>query len=419
MEAEKRPPLRILYILNSAGGGATQGILELLRALPRTDYEAFLVVPNEPNDHQYKFFSPLAKKHFVVPMVWWNFKAEEALVWALFFLARGWLKTLGHLLPVWQLCHIIRQEKIDIVYTNTAMILDGALAARLCGIPHLWHIKEWIGYQARVRFLLPDKLLVKVITGLSARVIVMTHFIGDIFARNGMTKNLQVIHDGVDLDDFQSPDSGLALRAKLGIPPDHFLIGMSASLSSTWKRHDLFIEIASLVAARLPNASFVAFGSTPRQYRNPAYNRPWRYYQLLQAKVKTINLESRFYWAGFCDNIPAMMNALDVLVHPCETEPFGRVAIEAMAARRPVVGPHQGGIAESVIHKKTGLLVEPGNPQAFADAVIMLHNDLSLRTALAAQGRGVVTESFSIQKHVTEMCQLYQSLHRKTKMRDF
>lgn len=418
MEAEKRP-LRILYVLNSSGGGATQGILELLRALPGAGYEAFLVVPNPPNDHQRKIFSRLAKKHFIVPMVWWNFKAEESLVWALFFLARGWLQTLGHLLPVWRLCRIIQQEKIDIVYTNTGMILDAALAARLCGIPHLWHIKEWIGCQARVKFLLPDKLLVKVITVLSARVIVMTQFIGDIFFRNGMTENLQVIHDGVELDDFHLPDSGLSLRAKLGISPDQFLVGMSASLSSTWKRHDLFIEMASLVAACLPNVSFVVFGSTPRQYRNPAYNRPWRYYQSLQAKVKTIHLENKFYWAGFCDNIPAMMNTLDLLVHPCEIEPFGRVAIEAMAASRPVVGPRSGGIAESVIHGKTGLLVEPGNPLAFADAVITLYNNPSFRVDLATQGRAVVAQSFSVQKHVSEMCQVYQSLYRKTKTRDF
>ncbi len=411
---EGKHPLRILYILNACDGGATQGILELLRSLPRQDYEAFLVTPNKPTEQQHAVFSRLTLRYFHVPMAWWNLKVDLPWYWQILIWARDWLKTLGHLLPVWQLCQIIRKQEIDIVYTNTVMILDGALAARLCNVPHLWHIKEWIGAQARVRFALPDALLIKVIARLSARVIVMTHFIGEIFSNHGVVENLQVIYDGVDLADFQSTHSGPALREKLDIPPNQFLVGMSASVSATWKRHDLFIEMAALLAVRLPDISFVIFGSQPQQYNNPAYNRPWYYHQSLQSRVKGLGLENRFYWAGFCDNIPAMMDSLDVLVHPCETEPFGRVAIEAMAASCPVVGPRQGGISESVIDQETGLLVNPGDPQAFADAIILLHNHPQRRAALASRGPGLVTKSFSIQKHATEICQIYQSLCKKS-----
>ena len=414
---EQKRPLRILYVLNASGGGATQGILELLRSLPREDYQAFLVVPDQPTERQREVFSRLAQGCFQVPMVWWNLKVDLPWYWRVLVCGRGWLITLGHFLPLWRLCRIIHEQEIDIVYTNTVMILDGALAAWLCGIPHIWHIKEWIGSEARVKFLLPDWLLVKAIASLSARVIVMTHFAGDIFFRHGVTANLQVIYDGVNLADFQSPHSGMALRAKLGIPSDRFLVGMSASLASIWKRHDIFIEMAALLAACLPNVSFAVFGSEPQRYGNPAYNRPWQYYQSLQARVKEFGLEKRFYWAGFCDNIPAMMDSLDVLVHPCETEPFGRVAIEAMAASRPVVGPRWGGIAESVVDQETGLLVEPGNPQAFADAVKILHDDSQHCAALAAYGCALVARSFSIQEHVAEICQVYHSVCKKPKMR--
>ncbi|MGC1375512.1 MAG: glycosyltransferase family 4 protein [Anaerolineales bacterium] len=415
---EQKRPLRILYILNASGGGATQGILELLRSLPREAYQAFLVVPDQPTERQRAIFSGLAQEYFRVPMIWWNLKVDLPWYWRVLVWARGWLKTLGHLLPLWQLCKIIREKEIDIVYTNTVMILDGALAARLCGIPHIWHIKEWIGSKARVKFFLPDWLLVKVIMGLSERVLVMTQFIGDIFYRyyNDQDK-VSIIYDGVDLADFQSVGRGLALRASLGIPAACFLVGMSASLSARWKQHGLFIKMASLLSVRFPEMRFVIFGSTPCKYVNPAYNYPWNYYQTLIAQVKMSDLEGKFYWAGFCEGIPAMMDALDVLVHPCETEPFGRVAIEAMAAMRPVVGPRRGGIAESIVDRQTGLLVEPGDPQAFADAVASLFEQPQLRTALAGHGPARVARSFSIEQHVAQIGAVFQMTCQHKKKR--
>lgn len=403
-------PLRILYVLNASGGGATQGILQLLRVLPRDEYEAFLVVPDHPTAAQRQVFAGLSRAFFEIPMTWWNLKTDLPWYWRMLVWGRGWLRTLGHLLPVLRLCQIIRTQKIDIVYTNTVMILDGALAARLCGVPHIWHIKEWIGARARVKFLLPDVLLVWLIAHLSARVLAMTDFIGEIFVRYGAIDKLQVLYDGVNLADFDDTHRGAALREKLGIAPDQFLVGMSASLSATWKRHDVFIHMAALLAKRFPQMVFVAFGAQPQRYRNPAYNRPWQYWQSLQQMVKMFGLETSFCWAGFCDDIPAMMNALDVLVHPCDSEPFGRVAIEAMAAARPVVGPRRGGIAESVRDQVTGLLVEPDNPSAFAEAVALLQADADRRALFAAQGRQRVADVFSIEKHQAEICRIYQNL---------
>ena len=54
------------------------------------------------------------------------------------------------------------------------------------------------------------------------------------------------------------------------------------------------------------------------------------------------------------------MGEVDVLVHPAESESFGRVIVEGMAAGLPVVGVAAGGVGEIVRHEETGLLVPPG-----------------------------------------------------------
>lgn len=413
--SQKRP-LRILYVLNASGGGATQGIIELLRGLPRDEYEAYLVIPDVPTQEQKKVFSQLSQKVFFIYMNWWNRKVDLPMFWRFAVGFRSFLKTWGHIRPLWSLFKLIRENQIDLVYTNTVMILDGALAAKICGVPHIWHIKEWIGQQGRINFWLPDRLLVKFIAKLSTYVVVMTNFIGHVFNEYKVGDKVQVVFDGVDLADFQADLGGLALRQKIGIPKDGFVVAMSASLSSIWKQHAVFIEAASLLISQFPDLVFVAFGPEPKKHRNSIYNRPWNYYQDLKAKVSELGLDNRFYWAGFCSNIPQMMDAIDLLVHPCQNEPFGRVAIESMAACRPVVGPNQGGIAESVVHQGTGLLVEPGDPRAFAEGVgFFVRNPQQLRE-FGLNGSRHVQSNFSLSRHVERITDLYKRSQDKARI---
>lgn len=410
-ELDERP-VRILYVLNASGGGATQGILELLAKLPREKYLAYLVTPDRPNERQRLAFANLAEQHFQVPMTWWNRKTALPLVWRWIVWLRGGLATLGHLRPLIKISQIIREHQIDIVYTDTVLILDGALAAKVCRIPHIWHIKEWVGQNGRVKFWLPDGLLVKVIGYFSEYVIVMTHFIGELFKKHQLDDRLKVIYDGVNLVHYAGNANGLALRETLGVREDCCVVGMSASLASTWKQHNLFIEMAALLAPVFPNVVFVVFGAEPKKHRNPVYNRPWHYFCALKARVAHLDLDGQFIWAGFHSDIAQMMDALDILVHPCAQEPFGRVAIEAMAAGRPVVGPDRGGIAESVVHGKTGLLVPTDDVKAFAEAVAYLIKNPEVRKRMGVNAREHTAEHFSILQHINRIEEIFhQTLH--------
>lgn len=159
-------------------------------------------------------------------------------------------------------------------------MLDVALAARLTGRPHLWHIKEWVGRQARTRYIiLPDPLLVRFFIALSDRVLIMSRFIGEVFQRYGFVDRVVVVNEGVDHNKFTGCLNGRELRHRLGISDEELLIGMVASLSSTWKRHALYIEMASVLARRFPNVRFAIFGPEPNRHVNSAYNQAWDYYQ--------------------------------------------------------------------------------------------------------------------------------------------
>jgi len=400
----------VLYVLNDPIGGATEGVLELLRGLDAARYRAVVVSPREPDEARRKEIEAVADEFHVVPMEWWNSKVGLPAWYRPLGWARRAARTGLHAVPVARLTRLIRSRRIDLVYTNTAMVLDGALAARLTGRPHLWHVKEWMGRDARTRFPLPDRSLVRAMGRLSERVVAMTEFIAGIFRREGAAGAVRVVYDGVDVDRFDGRAGGAELRRELGVPEDGLLVAMAGTLRSPWKRHDLFVAAAAELAPRLPQARFAVFGPPPRRFRNPAYNAGYEHHRRLLAAARDAGIDGRIRIGVFCPDIPRMMESIDVLVHPCDVEPFGRVAIEAMAARRPVVGPRAGGIAESVVDGETGYLVAPGDVAAFAEATAALAADPGLRGRMGEAGRSRAAAVFSLERHVHEMAGVYEEI---------
>ena len=156
-----------------------------------------------------------------------------------------------------------------------------------------------------------------------------------------------MIHDGVDTNEYTNLDLGKNIRKNLNINSNNLLIGMVANLSATMKRHDIFIKMAALLTKKHSHVHFAIFGSEPKA-KNNIYNEGYIYAKKIKQLVIDLNIKNQFIWGGFQPQIPELMSAIDILVHPCEVEGFGRIAIESMAAGKPVIGPMEGGIAETV-----------------------------------------------------------------------
>ena len=401
-------PIRVLYVLNAMGGGASLGIYEMLRSREHDAVVPFAVMP-AGSETQEARVRPLFEAMRVMPVPWWNRDAEA-----------GWLRRGAYALGRWR--HGISQGRtrraieavieawdIDLVHTGTALTVAGALAARARGVPHVWHIKEEIGQRGRVRFPYADAKLVAYMTGLSERIIAMSAFIGRIFRTHDAGEKLAVVPDGVDLTPYRSGTSR-ALREELGLKPGQLLVGMVASLTSIWKRHDVYVKMVGVLARRMPHVQFLTIGLRPSSAQRWPYDLPRRRYEALEAFAHEHVPEGRLQFLDFVPDPPDIMRSLDVLVHTCDVEPFGRIAIEAMAAQTPVVGPQTGGLAETVVDGETGMLVAPNAPAAFAEATERLLGDEALRTRLGRAGRQRVIDHYTIEAHTERIHALYREV---------
>lgn len=400
-------PIRVLYVLNAIGGGASLGIYEMMRSQPGGEFIPFAVMPPGSEDALARV-RPLFEDVRAMPMPWWN-RIEEA----------GWVRRGAYMIGrrrrgitqrrnTSDIEAAIKAWGIDLVHTGTALTLGGALAAQACRVPHVWHVKEEVGQRGRVRFPYSDARLVDFMAGLSDRIIVMSEFIGRIFRTHQCAK-LAVVPDGVDLGPYKA-DTSRNLREQLGIAPGQYLVGMVASLTSDWKRHDVYVKMAGLLARRMPNVHCIAIGSRPSSTARWPHDLPRRYYEEIVALARQEVPEGRLTFLDFVPDPPDIMRSLDVLVHPCDIEPFGRIAIEAMAAKTPVVGPQTGGIAETVVDGENGLLVPPGDAHAFAGVVQRLLGNEPLRTRMGEAARQRIVEHYTIETHVERIHTLYRDV---------
>lgn len=404
-------PMRVLHVLSGPSGGATVGALELMRTSRETGtgVKHFAVHQGPEGSAPHPAVAGVSTACAQVPMRWWNQKTtldpvRRALVWG-----QEMQRTRFGTRPVALLRDLIRRWEIDLVHTNHAAIDAGAVAASQLGVPHVWHVRERIGHDGFMRFALGDERLVARIGSLSRRVVGMSRFCTEIFLRHGLGVKATTVYDGVDASLFDTPEArgrGRALRVSWGVPEDRVLVAKLGAVVSRVKRHDVFIQAAGVLARRDPSIVFAVIGPLPQPSRW-VWRGNMEYFHRLRRLVAAEGIEDRFLWVDHVDDVGALMNAFDVLAHACELEGFGRVAVEAMAAGRPVVGPAAGGFAESVMDGETGFLVAPGDPAALAGAVGRLAADPALRGRLGEAGRQRACEVFAPERHLCEMLDIY------------
>lgn len=400
-----RPVLNVLYVLHGVAGGATEGTRDVVR-IAKGAWRSYAVAPRGGAESLRRLRAEFAEVR-EIPLPSWNL-SDDLDVGRRLALQVGRIRHgATHLGSVRQILRHIDRWGIDIVHTGTVNTLAGALAARIRNKPHVWHIKERIGWANRVHFPLPDRALVRLISGLSARVVVMSEYVAEPFRAHGV--EVAVVPDGVSLEAFDRAPL-VDLRKQLGVRPDQYLVAMVASLTAQWKRHDLFLRVALDVVARRDDVVFALVGpQAPASARWP-HDSSRRYLAGLRHLAEQAADPSRVLFVPLVPDPPSVMRAVDLIVHTCDVEPFGRIGIEAMAAGRPVVGHVRGGLAEQIVPGVTGLLVDVNDHAILVEAVGRLLDDPRRMREMGAAGRTRVAEAFTNERHVARLRQIYEEI---------
>lgn len=200
--------------------------------------------------------------------------------------------------------------------------------------------------------------------------------------------NSSVVHNGIP----SQPLSPQPLPWK----PAHLLyVGRLAPQ----KGLDILLDAFSLVLARFPSTKLMIVGEGVERVA-------------LESQAAALNITAHIEFKGRVEPqaVPALLNQATMFVMSSLYEGLPMVALEAAQMGRPIVATRAGGLPEAVIHNRTGLLVEPQNPAALADAIITLLSDPQRATRYGAAGRALVEEHFTIETCAAAYEQHYHRL---------
>lgn len=385
---------RVLFVAHDAGMfGAQRVLLTLLQRIDRARFECHVVVPEDG-----PFAVEVGKLGHAVHvrrMVRWV-PAVQRIEKA--GLLRYLARCLGGLRPrAWALAELIRRYGIDIVYTNTVTCLEGAVAARMARVPHVWYITEPIFDNPELRGITPAFVYRTAISALSAELVFCSRSLAADYA--GLQQRSRVVYPGLPLP---TPRDRSAARShlldRLGLPASTRFVGVVAALQPR-KDHATFLAAAGRVRDQRPDAFFLIVGKGSPEYTAE-----------VEARLRSLRLADRARVMGWWEGeIHDLIAGLDVLVISSIQESFGLTAVEALAVETPVVSTHCGGPSEVIREGIDGRLVPVGDAAAMADAIEATLADPAAAAALARTGRQRVIQTFADERFVTSVMEIIES----------
>jgi glycosyltransferase involved in cell wall biosynthesis len=212
-------------------------------------------------------------------------------------------------------------------------------------------------------------------------------------------RRLEVLHTGLDFQRFTAPPAGARdrVRNELGLAGEVPVIGLVGRLALSQKGQDVMIRALRTVRERHVQARLLLAGDGPDRAR-------------CARLAASLGLTDAVVFAGHRHDVEAVLAAVDVVVVPsvCE-DAFPLVALQALAAGRPVVASRSGGLVEVVLHEETGLVVPKGDALALAAAVDLLLSAPELAGRLAANGQKLAGR-FTLEPHLRRLMAIYEAM---------
>jgi glycosyltransferase involved in cell wall biosynthesis len=378
--------IKILFLSHSADWcGAEHCLFRLLTGINPRKYEAVVVLPGhgplEERIHE------LGVRSRLLEVGWWVKMAGSS--------ERGEFQD-GLEERVDALAKVIREERADLVFTNTAVVTEGALAARLCGVPHVWHLHELIGVNPDLVPLLSLVAFFSLADLLTDKFVAVSQSVQTQVRRFIQTDKIEVIYNGLDAV------AGRPRRQEIfGLYENTPVVSFVGTLSNT-KGVLSLIDAAPLVLQRFPEVKFALAGADGSAG------------ELLERRLREEPAGRAFRLLGFRKDAADVIASSDVFVLPSLADSMPLVVLEAMLAGKPVVATRSGGAAEMVLDGETGFLVPVDDPPALARAVVALLEDPERMAAMGRRGKERAQAVFSQERFIQKFERVFDHLASAT-----
>jgi glycosyltransferase involved in cell wall biosynthesis len=303
-----------------------------------------------------------------------------------------------------RLARLIRRLRPHILHTHTAKAgAVGRMAAMLVGgrrpiVVHTFHghvLRGYFGRSLSYGFRLLERWLAR----RSDALVAVSPEVRDELVRLGVApaEKFTVVRVGIELTGRVADTDGRAeTRRQLGISDGSFTVGWIGRMTGVKRTSDVLLAFRRL-QDRGVDAFLCMIGDGPER-------------EQLERRAHELGIMKRTLFLGYQEEVAPYYAALDAMILPSGNEGTPVSAIEALAAGRPVVATHVGGVPDVVREGEDGFLVAPGAVDDLADRLARLAGDEELRRRMGEAGRERVLPRYSVERLVDDVDALYRSL---------
>jgi glycosyltransferase involved in cell wall biosynthesis len=383
---------RILYV-NHTGkvSGAERVLLDMLRGLDRTQYEAVAMCPAEGDLKGLILAEGVPCSTIPTLQARFTWRPDRLVEYAK---------------SMWSVVRTIRAEvealDPDFIHANTVRAgIAVTLATAFTGRIVIWHVHDSLPQH-------PLTTCIRMLAAISrrTRLIAVSHSTARAFAgTHDFAGRLSVIHNGVDLSRFPLKVAGRAtLKRELGLVDEDYLVCAVGQICARKGLREL-VEAFASIYTDAPRMHLAIVGKTVFAHEEA-------YRDDLKNDVNRLEMAQRVHFTGERRDIANVLQSADLLVLNSLDEPFGLVLVEAMSCGTPVLASRVGGIPEIVTHGETGWLVDKLDTAALAARLADLYAHRELLGSITARANKEVCPRFSLQSFLSHLHSFYAKIPR-------
>ncbi len=383
---------KILIVMHGVGkGGVEESIAILCKYLDKESFEPIVAMPEEGPLKTY--LEGIGVKTILTSIEWWT------PIW-FFFGERHYYRFLAGLKErVHNLVKIINENDINVVHTSTLPVIDGAIAARISGIPHIWHLHGRFNGSASSSFgtYLPIDVIYRIVDQLSCRIVAVSQIVKDFLSSYVTPSKIKLIYNGIDIDRFNGkiPPSKFLLEEFPNLK-DKILVGLVGRIARVKGIED-YVEAAIEVLKLREDVGFLIVG--PEEDKTMG--------EKVKKRVDSLHLADKIIFTGYREDIPALLSQMDLIVCSSLKEGFPYSCLEAMAASKALVATRCGGPEELVVDGETGYLVDVGRPNELARAILKVVENPERMKSMGERGRKRIEQFFEARIYAQNFENLY------------
>ncbi|MBI3999904.1 MAG: glycosyltransferase [Candidatus Omnitrophica bacterium] len=290
----------------------------------------------------------------------------------------------------------LKRRKIKLVYLNSEILsnLPLLIASRVIGLKTICHLHIWR------KFTRTERLFVSLVD----RFISVSQAATGFYKKQLPGHRLTTIVNGLPSNDDQKSSciDHIEVRTKLGLDEKGKVVLMLGRLVPR-KGYEPFLNAMAKIIQKDSRVVAVIAGSDPTPDQN--------YLETLKRVSTELGIESKIHFLPWQEDVEPLYQASDLVVFAStKPEPFPLVILEAMSLGKPVIATKVGGVADLVLDRKTGLLVEPDNADEMAARMGELIGNPDFAFSLGHEAEKRTARMFSMKENASKVKILCQEL---------